>query len=159
MNSKALDHLLADELVRLPPLVAGRDARPQDVSLAFRNLLRGYVLSLPSGQTVAQALFSEEYPGIPEDGNLDFKDILNSCKVDDECKKKLLEEHGEKLKEHTPLFFYLMVEAGTLGKGERLGPVGSAILMEVFGAMLLRPGTFITDKTCGDWNRMVTSVH
>ena len=144
VNSKALDHLLADELVCLPPLVAGRDARPQDVSLAFRNLRRGYVLSLPSGQRVLEALSKKGYPGIPPDSSLDFENILDSDNVDDECKKKLLEEHGEKLKEHTPLFFYLMVEAGTLGEGERLGPVGSAILMEVFGAMLLHHRTFIT---------------
>jgi hypothetical protein len=30
-----------------------------------------------------------------------------------------------------------MREAGVLGNGQRLGPVASAILLEVFGAMLL----------------------
>ena len=105
MNSKALDHLLADELVRLQPLVAGRDARPQDVSLAFRNLRRGYVLNLPSGQRVLQALSKKGYPGIPPDSSLDFENILDSDNVDDECKKKLLEEAWRKTQRaHSSLF-------------------------------------------------------
>lgn len=142
--SKALDHLLADELFRLPALVAGRDARPQDVSLAFRNLLRGYVLGLSSGQRVAAALAraynsTDELPIIDPEQDLQFGDIEGwlDLDIDEECR--------DRIQTHTPLFFYLMREAGVEAEGQRLGPVGSAILMQVFGAMLLHHQTFITD--------------
>jgi len=138
VNSKAVDHLLADELIRMPDPIVGRNASPDDRSLAFRNLLRGYVLGLPTGQSVAQALCDKGYKINP---NQDIKltDIpawscLSECNFD--------------LVNKTPLFLYLMREAGVIGEGMHLGPVGSAILMEVFAAMLLHCDSFITQK---DW--------
>ena len=135
-KSKALDHLLADELMHLPEAVVER-IPPNDRALAFRNLLRGYVLGLPSGQTAAAKLREMGYP-IPNKP-LDFGDTLDTVNV----------AYRDKLKEHTPLFFYLMYEAGKTGAGKRLGPVGSAILMEVFGSMLIHCETsFLNDD---DW--------
>ena len=133
VRSKAIDHLLANELANLPCPVAGRDARPQDVSLAFRNLLRGYVLGLPSGQQVAKAL-PKEY-GIDPAQDLAFNNIPRWKGIDKDLQ--------DNLAKHTPLFLYLMREAGVRGGGNRLGPVGSAILMEVFGAMLVHGDTFL----------------
>ena len=135
VNSKAIDHLLANELVALPERVVGPDAGGQDfLSLAFRNLLRGYVLGLPSGQRVAAALAERGYPIDPAQ-DLEFGNIPRWDGLDEDLRNKLAE--------HTPLFFYLMREAGVRGSGNRLGPVGSAILMEVFGAMLERGDTFL----------------
>ena len=135
VNSKAIDHLLANELVALPERVVGPDAGGQDfLSLAFRNLLRGYVLGLPSGQRVAAALAERGYPIDPAQ-DLEFGNIPRWDGLDEDLRNKLAE--------HTPLFFYLMREAGVRGSGNRLGPVGSAILMEVFGAMLVRGDTFL----------------
>ena len=135
VNSKAIDHLLANELVALPERVVGPDAGGQDfLSLAFRNLLRGYVLGLPSGQRVAAALADRGYP-IDRNQDLRLGDILARAALDDETRGKLAN--------HTPLFLYLMREAGVRGSGNRLGPVGSAILMEVFGAMLVHCDTFL----------------
>lgn len=136
-NSKAIDHLLADELIRLPDPVVGRNATNNDRSLAFRNLLRGYVLGLPSGQRVAQALKDKGYPINPHQ-DLHFKDIEGwDCAVKDlSCK----------IADHTPLFFYLMREAGVIGQGKHLGPVASAILLEVFGAMFVYCSTFFKEK-------------
>ena len=143
VRSKAIDHLLADELARLPLLVAGRDARPQDASLAFRNLLRGYVLGLPSGQRVEAALAALDYPIITPDDEeyqaLGLGEILAGANLDADTRGRL--------EQHTPLFLYLMREAGIRGGGNRLGPVGSAILMEVFGAMLLHgSASFLMDE-------------
>ena len=136
VRSKAIDHLLANELANLPRPVAGRDARPQDASLAFRNLLRGYVLGLPSGQQVAEAL-PKEY-GIDPAQDLEFNKIPGWKGIDKDLQ--------DNLAKHTPLFLYLMREAGVRGGGDRLGPVGSAILMEVFGAMLVHCKTsFLRD--------------
>ncbi|MEQ8764879.1 MAG: hypothetical protein RL885_13185 [Planctomycetota bacterium] len=139
VKSKAFDHLLADELVRLPIPVVGRNAPVNDQSLAFRNLLRGYVLGLPSGQKVREAVAALGYPIDPTE--LDLK--LSELRGFDCLDKKL----RDKLACHTPLFLYLMREAGLNG-GKRLGPVGSAIVLQVFGAMLVYCKSFLHDK---DW--------
>ncbi len=146
-RSKAFDHLLADELVRLPDPVVGATASANDRSLPFRNLLRGYTLGLPSGQSVAQALHDKGYPIDPA------QDLAFHCIKGWECAVKDLPCDISK---HTPLFFYLMREAGEIGCGQRLGPVASAILLEVFGAMLINCGTsfFKTkgeDGNLGTW--------
>lgn len=136
VNTKAFDHLLPDELIRMPDPIVGRFASDNDRSLAFRNLLRGYALDLPCGQGVAEALRSLGYP-IPTSG-LDFSSIPGW-----ECLDKAWQK---KLADHSPLFFYLMVEAGQIGKGKRLGPSGSAILLEVFATMLLNCDSILTHK-------------
>ena len=133
-NSKAIDHLLADELIRLPDPVVGRNAPQNDRALAFRNLLRGYVLGLPSGQEVETALADGGYP-INRNQDILLGDILAGASLDAKTCYDLAN--------HTPLFLYLMREAGIRGGGNRLGPVGSAILMEVFGAMLVHCDTFL----------------
>lgn len=141
MNSKAIDHLLANELVALPERVVGPDAGDQDfLSLAFRNLLRGYVLGLPSGQRVEAALVARGYP-IEIEQDLRLGEILAGANLDAETRRRL--------EQHTPLFLYLMREAGIRGGGNRLGPVGSAILMEVFGAMLVHCDTLL--NAAGGW--------
>ena len=140
VRSKAIDHLLANELVELPERVVGPEARRQDLSLAFRNLLRGYVLGLPSGQRVAAALADQGYP-INHNQDLLLGDILEGAGLDAQTCNDLAN--------HTPLFLYLMREAGIRGSGNRLGHVGSAILMEVFGAMLVHHDTFLNVE--GDW--------
>ena len=141
VNSKAIDHLLANELVALPERVVGPDAGGQDfLSLAFRNLLRGYVLGLPSGQRVEAALVARGYP-IEIEQDLALGEILAGTDLDAETRRRL--------EQHTPLFLYLMREAGIRGGGNRLGPVGSAILMEVFGAMLVHCDTFLNAEE--DW--------
>lgn len=131
VKSKAIDHLLADELIRLPDPVVGRNSAANDRSLAFRNLLRGYVLGLPSGQTLAKALAkgckNGGYGKLLDVGDLPFDQIHGW-----ECLPKSMRD---KLEKHTPLFLYLMLE-GTAAGGRHLGPVGSAILLEVFGTML-----------------------
>ena len=144
-RSKAIDHLLADELIRLPDPVVGRNAPQNDRALAFRNLLRGYVLRLPSGQRVEAALAARGYPiRTPDDEeyqDIRLGEILAGADLDAETRRRL--------EQHTPLFLYLMREAGIRGGGNRLGPVGSAILMEVFGAMLVHHDTFLS--VAGGW--------
>jgi hypothetical protein len=48
--------------------------------------------------------------------------------------------------DNTPLFFYLMREAETLGKGDHMGPVGSAIILEVFLGVLTLCNSFLNHK-------------
>ncbi len=138
-NSKAIDHLLASELIEMPAPVVGRNAPVNDRSLPFRNVLRAYALGLPSGQRVANALRQKGYK-IPARPALDFTVLPGWHCID--------EAWAKKLSAHTPLFLYLLVEAGQLGKGQHLGPVGSAILMEVFGTMFVHCSTFLREP---DW--------
>lgn len=120
--SKRIDEKLASELITMPDPIVGRHASDNERSLAFRNLLRGNALSLPCGQVVAKALQDAGYP-IDPGADLKLSKVLKSAKL-----KKFVVE--------TPLFFYLLREANILNNGKRMGPVGSAILLEVFGAML-----------------------
>lgn len=136
VKSKALDHLLADELIAMPDPVVGRNAPANDRSLAFRNLLRSFVLGLPSGQTVARKLADKGYP-IDPGQDLRFCEIEGWACIDEAWRCKL--------EAHTPLFFYLMREAGISG-GEHMGPVGSALIMEVFSAMFIHCQTFLNEN-------------
>jgi hypothetical protein len=86
--------------------------------LAVRNLLRGYLLGLPTGQAVANRL------GLP----LLPKDTLQ--KATPTGLKDKIEEAG--LLTRTPLWFYILAEAGDRKgpDGQHLGPIGSRIVTE-----------------------------
>ena len=85
-------------------------------SLPFRNLKRGVMLGLPSGQDVAKAM-NIAHPLTPEE---------ISTGPDGAVARK----HGLHL--NTPLWYYILKEAEQRGNGERLGPVGATIVSEVF---------------------------
>jgi Animal haem peroxidase len=80
--------------------------RQAESSLAFRNLKRGEALGLPSGQAVARRM------GL-----------------------KPLSDKKLGAPEPTPLWFYILKEAG-LGGGQQLGPVGGQIVAEVLLGLL-----------------------
>jgi hypothetical protein len=84
-------------------------------SLATRNLLRGRLLRLPSGQEAAAAL------GVPG---------LTNEEVASGPHRAIVEANG--FHETTPLWYYILREAKVRHDGNRLGPVGSRILAEVF---------------------------
>ncbi|MCB1724674.1 MAG: hypothetical protein KDJ39_13370 [Gammaproteobacteria bacterium] len=134
--TKAFDHLLVDELIRMPNPIVGKRATDHERSLAFRNLLRGYVVGLPSGQNLADAMATLGVPIDPTQ-NLDFSDIPGWHRIDAPTRGKL--------EQHTPLFFYLMREAGKVAGGQHLGPLGSAIVLRTFGSMLLNCRSYLTE--------------
>ena len=84
--------------------------------MPFRNLKRGVMLGLPSGQDVATAMTIPN-PLTPDE---------IATGPDGAVAKK----HGLHLK--TPLWYYILKEAEQRGNGERLGPVGATIIAEVF---------------------------
>lgn len=104
--------------------------------LAVRNLLRGYLLSLPTGQAVAaelgiQALTRDEL----EDGS------SNEA-------KKALTDGG--FFDRTPLWFYILKESEVRAKGSSLGEVGSRIVAEtIIGQILNDSESYLNQK---DWN-------
>ncbi|MFL5202959.1 MAG: peptidoglycan-binding protein [Microvirga sp.] len=87
--------------------------------LAVRNLLRGYLMRLPTGQAVAGLLGEPVLSG----------EALVAALPDVEA----LRAAARPFARRTPLWFYLLAEAGDPNgaKGQHLGRVGSRIVAEV----------------------------
>ena len=105
--SKRIDARLVHALIDLPESVVGTTERPEQHSLAYRDLERGVDCDLPSGEMVARLVgvtpLSHDALGLRELG----------------------------WKGETPLWFYLLKEAEVQCGGERLGEVGGRIVAEV----------------------------
>ena len=117
------------ELTSLEPFPGEDD--PHLRILPVRSLLRGRLLGLPTGQSVARRL------GLPPN-------YLSETAI--------TKHHPEILKEFgfdrsTPLWYYILLEADVLNNGERLGPVGSRIVAETFVALIKRSRTSILPQT------------
>ncbi|MBJ7328453.1 MAG: hypothetical protein JHC95_01060 [Solirubrobacteraceae bacterium] len=111
-SSNRMDDRLVTPLGRLQ----GTNGTAIMRSLAVRNLLRGQQLGLPSGQAVARAMAIDPLPV-----------------------SKLGLEALPALERHTPLWYYVLREAGELCQGCCLGPVGGRIVAET-----------IVGLVCGD---------
>lgn len=99
-------------------------------NLAIRNLLRGYILRMPTGQAVAQAMKPEGIMPLTD------KQIASALR---EEQLKLLKESTfleQKFLDRTPLWFYILAEAAFYSRGQHLGPVGSTIVAEVLIGVL-----------------------
>jgi hypothetical protein len=112
-----IDTHLTDTLKNLPGgivFVGPEDAQQTfgSASLAARNLLRGRLVTLPTGQEVAAQLGIAPLPITFADPEL--KDFETQ----------------------TPLWFYLLKEAEVEGKGQHLGPIGSRIVAETFVGLI-----------------------
>ena len=86
--------------------------------LAQTNLLRGYLLSLPTGQALARKVLGDE-------GVLTGEQILENAS---EAEKAALKSAG--LHTRTPLWYYILAEASIQNKGMYLGKLGSTIVAE-----------------------------
>jgi hypothetical protein len=111
-RSKKIDGKLVQALIELPVAITG-DCEIEDYhSLAVRDLQRGQGVGLPSGEAVARhigiAPLTMEQVGITSTG-----------------------WHGE-----TPLWYYILREAGVCTDGHRLGPVGGRIVTEVLVGLI-----------------------
>jgi hypothetical protein len=105
-QARKLDPFLVPELHDLP----GGGG-----NLAFRNMKRGVNLGLPSGQDVAKAMKVK---------------ALTAAEIASGPDGQIAKQHG--LDRGTPLWYYILKEAQVRHGGERLGPVGSIIVSEVF---------------------------
>lgn len=150
-----IDTSLVDPLFNLPFSVAGDEARvdPRKLSLAFRNLLRGQILKLPSGQAVAEAMRVE----VLKDNQIFIFKAEDGSKEDDgEDGKKAptITAIGSAFKQKCPLWVYVLAESRRnfyhgKQKQARLGPVGGTIVAEVFLALLMRDRDSILNAP--DW--------
>jgi len=97
--------------------------------LAQRNLLRGYMLALPTGEAVADAL-----------GVVPLTPAQLEDRAGDDVRRALAalrrRGHGG-----TPLWYYVLKEAELQGNGSFLGEVGSRVLAETFVYLLRQDDT------------------
>lgn|GEM_PF-2498046 len=92
--------------------------------LAKRNLLRGYLLDLPTGQSVAEQIVGKAHV-LPPDAIL-----ANASPAE---RTVLLEANFH---ERTPLWYYILAEAAIQEQGQRLGVVGGTIVAETIIGLL-----------------------
>ena len=127
---RPIDTSLSRKLLRLGPLQL--NGGEPEANLAVRNLLRGYILRLPTGQAVAKAMESQGIlPMTPDQIYAAAQEIPHQQDV--LMNTKFLTE--------TPLWFYILAEAKHYSRGHHLGPVGSTIVAEVLIGVL-RNSTF-----------------
>lgn len=98
---------------------------PDEARLAVRNLLRGYLLRMPTGQAVARALKVKA---------LTKKEIEKAAANSEQL--AVLQKSG--FNKRTPLWFYILAEADAQTNGKRLGEVGSILVTEVLIGLIRR---------------------
>ena len=116
-----------DDMINVEPGLANVMRR-----LARRNLRRGYKLNLPSAQACITAMGSVTgRPITPLD-----RDVLCSGPTGAAVRAGGFDTD-------TPLWFYVLKEAEVLGKGVRLGPLGSRIIAETLvGLIVCDPSSY-----------------
>lgn len=131
-----IDTSLVNPLAHLPPSVAGEHVPHRQHNLAFRNLVRGWRMRLPSGQAVARAMGLVPLPDAQ----------IKIGKFEDGAWPSLPEitTHGAVFADNCPLWTYILAETierplpvqtsdGIRDfKVRRLGPVGGTIVAETF---------------------------
>jgi hypothetical protein len=131
-RTRGIDTRLVEPLFELPDL-QGRPLPDDRGRLAVRNLLRGYLLRLPTGQAVAREL-RQRLQGVRDIPVLTEQQIMATAT---DGQAQVLRD-AEFLQRKTPLWFYILAEAAALGNGRRLGPVGSTIVAEVLVGLVRR---------------------
>jgi Animal haem peroxidase len=132
-KSRRFDTKLVEPLQKLrdelgnPLKDCARDTEAGEISasLAVRNLLRGYLLRMPTGQAVARELGEDV---LTEDEIKDGAASLDQVEV--------LEQGG--FLNRTPLWYYILVESAVRADGQHLGPVGSRLIAEVIIGLIQR---------------------
>ena len=134
--ARFLDAQLALDLKTLPEFQQMIPQPPAPLlSLATRNLLRGRLVALPTGQEVAVAM------GLTP---LSPTAILNGAP---NHQVQILRDHG--FDEATPLWYYILREAMVQAGGNHLGAVGSRIVAETLVGLIERSPTNVRAERPG----------
>jgi len=131
-KARLIDTKLVEPLFELKD-VLGNIVPGDGARLAVRNLLRGYLLRIPTGQAVAGAL-QQKFAGTREIPVLTPEQLVQGAASNEQA--QVLQDSG--FSERTPLWYYVLAEAAILSDGQRLGPVGSTILAEVLVGLVRR---------------------
>jgi hypothetical protein len=108
--AQPLDPFVTAALHTLP----GEPTSPA-MKLPFRNLKRGVMMGLPSGQAIAR------HTGIP---------ALTAAQLSQGPDGAVAKKHG--FDKATPLWYYILKEAQQTGNSQHLGKLGATIVAEVF---------------------------
>jgi hypothetical protein len=142
-NTRRVDTLLAQKLMDLPQhqgVIGGSDVNV----LAVRNLIRGYLLRLPTGQAVAAAVQKQLGPVVKPLGPQQLQDIARAADTDG-ANGQLAALTAGGFDRETPLWYYVLAEAALRNDG-RLGSVGSFIVSEVLVQLMrLTEDNFLSD--------------
>ena len=133
--ARKIDPLLAQGLFDLPFEV---DAEPDAMirHLARRNLARGYLLSVPTGQAVAAAM------GI--------KPLIENDIFEGEPPAIRAAIELGRFQRRTPLWYYVLREADVQTGGRTLGEVGSRLVAEtIIGALAYDPASYLSNRAHG----------
>jgi hypothetical protein len=155
-----------------PSLVQNLFALPlnNNDSLTRRNLVRGNVLNLPSGQSICK------YLGIPylDNSNADpnFRvnialeknfAVENSLDPETLITPEILSYLNMIFGNDTPCWYYILKEAEVFGNGNCLGPLASRIIGEYFWSLLKKSQTSILNHeftpTIGEWGCVKTGEY
>jgi len=149
-KARRIDTELADPLTRLKNIEGNLEGSPPEnlaAKLAVRNLLRGYLLRMPTGQAVARAL-RKKLRGVRDIPVLTPQQIEENAKKFDEKQAEVgqatvkqaevLQRRQGELLRRTPLWYYILAEAAILRNGQSLGPVGGTIVAEVLVGLVRR---------------------
>jgi hypothetical protein len=139
--ARRIDTLLAPQLDDMQNEITGLPPdTPEHVKnllkrLAVRNLLRGYLLAIPTGEAVADALGIE--PLTAEELAAGDGDVAQALSND-------------VFRGKTPLWFYILKESEIRARGNTLGEVGSRIVAETIIAQIRQdPGSYLNQTS---WN-------
>jgi Animal haem peroxidase len=127
-KARRLDPKLVEPLFELRDITGAPEAGDK-ARLAVRNLLRGYLLRLPTGQAVARALQAKW-----DNPVLTPAQVAQGAASQEQV--QVLTEAG--FLDRTPLWYYILAEANVLGQGQHLGPVGSILVAEVLVGLVRR---------------------
>jgi hypothetical protein len=133
--NKTIDRRLSTPLFNLPlSAIASHD---QPTVLPQRTLLRHITWSLPSGQSIADAIGAQRLPP----GHLNE-----------------LKPYAFDFRKNTPLFYYVLAEAELVENELHLGPVGGTIVGEVIlGLLQTDPGSYLA--TNPSWTPTLPAAH
>jgi len=122
-------------------------------SLSRRNLVRGNVYQLPSGQSVAKYLGVPYLDNANPDPNFHVNISLetnfaaeNALNPEPDTTPETLAYLNNIFGSETPLWFYTLREAEVFGNGNCLGPVGSRVVGEFFYSLLKKSTTSILNN-------------
>jgi hypothetical protein len=140
---RQFDASLGEPLFSLPSS-ALPDTVTNENLLAVRNLHRGKLVGLPSGQQVAQLM--GETPLTDDELSQNHRIEIEWPIVDNNviAKRRFTEDNPSAAQALSamggaaPLWFYILKEAEVRGRGETLGPVGGRIVAEVLVGLLQR---------------------
>ncbi|HXQ74408.1 MAG TPA: heme peroxidase family protein [Pyrinomonadaceae bacterium] len=123
-KARRFDTKLANPLFELPT-TQGTTEVGLGAMLAVRNLLRGYLLRMPTGQALATAM------GLTPLTVAQIEEVASEVTpaAGEESQVDVLRSSG--FAERTPLWYYILAEAAFHAKGKHLGPVASTLIAEV----------------------------